>query len=171
MRPSFAVFNPADGVFSNAIVGGYLALKPRISTNGGNLRFGQLGASATLAPVGSSMLNPITLIVLRGIPSQVFNAIVPRIAVVMAALHFWRARPNKSGQHQCVRLRNFDFVVSPKAHKGPVLLSVERVGLDLARFCGAHVSMIRNLVQTFVPNNRQPSFHVYPLMLHTGIIA
>ena len=171
MRPPLAVFNSADGAFSNAIVGGYLALKPRISTNGGNLRFGQLGTSATLAPVRSSMLGTVALIAFWRIPTQVFKAIVPRVAIVVAALQANGSKANKSSQNQRMRFKDFDFVVFPQAHERAIVLLVKRICFDLARFYGANVSMIRNFIDFFKTNYRQPTFHKSPLMLHMGIVA
>ena len=116
------------------------------------------------------MFNTIKLVIARGIPTQIFQTIVPRIAVIVAALHSLWAWANKRGQHQCVWAHNSLFVVFPKIHKGPRIINMLGISLYAPRFDGAYAAMIRNFVQTFKSNGRFPVFHKNSHGMTIGIL-
>ena len=171
MTPSFSSFNATNGVLLNAVVGCNFALQSIIGKDCVNLRFGQFGRRTTLATIGGAMLNTIQLIVARGIPSQVFKAIVPRIAVVVTALHALWPRPDKSSQHKRMRAHNLLFSCFPQIHERARIVNVARIRFNFLRFCRTNLSKIRNFVQAFKSNDRFPVFHVDPHSATIGMIA
>ena len=171
MRPPFTRFDSADSVLANTIIGCNFALKPRIGANGAHLRFGQFGRRASLSSIGSAVFNAIKLVVSGRVPTKIAQMVIPRISVVMAALHAFRPWANKSGQNQCVWLKNLNFVVFPQPNKRAIFLFIKRVSFFAPRSNGSQSPSVRDLINTFVPNNSFPSFHVFPRRLHMGILA
>lgn len=100
---------------------------------------------------------------LLGIPSQVFNAIIASIAIVVTSLHSWRARTDKGGKnkamdrlvvHLPVSTNNYDkeatvLVVYPSAQLKPCIASASmstslKTGKQRAIGSGAVVRIPRN---------------------------
>ena len=171
MIPAFARFDATNGVFPNAIVCCYLSLQPRISKNGAHLRFGKFGSSATLSTIGSSMFGAVKLIVARRIPSQIIKSIVKRISVIVTSLHAFWARTNECFKYGFMRVNDANFVVSPKTNKWSAFLLIVRVSLQFACAWITNAAFCRYLVQTFISNNRKPSFHKTSHLLLMGILA
>ena len=170
VAPSLPRFDATNGVFPNTILRSNFALKPRIGTNSQYLRLGQFRRSASLSAIRGAMFNAIQLIVARGVPTQIFKAVIPRVTVVMTALHSLRARANKSRQHQRVWAHNFLFAIFPQIHKWPRVIDVFGICLNSPSFNGTYAAMIRNLVQPLKSNNGFPVFHKNPLGMTMGML-
>lgn len=171
MRPSLARLDAADGVFSDTVFRSNFALKARVGADGAYLRFRQFGSGASFPAIRCAVLDAVKLIVSRRVPSQIFQSVVPRIAVVVAALHPNRARPNKGSQHQCMRAHDFLFAITPQIHKRARVVDVFRVSLDSVRFRRTNLPGVRHFVQALKSNNCFPVLHDYPRSADMGIIA
>ncbi len=170
VAPSLPRFDAADGVFSDTIFRSNFALKPRIGANSQYLRLGQFRRSASLSAIGGAMFNAIQLIVARCVPTQIFKAIIKGIAIVVASLHAWWPRADKSLKHRFVRINDAKFVVSPQPDKRATFLPIMRVRLNFAGTHIANTPSIRNLVHPFVTNNVFPRFHTSSHLSYMGML-
>ena len=159
MRPSFAGLNATNGVFANAIFSRYFPLKSRVCFNGPRLSFRQFGRGTSFSAIGSAMLDAIKLIVARSIPTQVFEAIVKRIAIVMTRFHALWTHTNESLQNGFVRINNAKFVVTPKTNKRASFRSIMRKLFDMPSLNVSNATGIRHFVCRFVSDYRLPRFH------------
>ena len=171
MRPSNSIFNSANLVLCNSIFNGNFTLKSGIKTNSKDLRFSQFSACTTFSSVGSSMFSSIKLIAFCSIPPQIFKTIIPRITIIVATLKTFWPYPNKSSQNQCVGSNNKGFSIFRNIHKRAVIFFIKCVFFYAPSFYRFNISIIRNYIKTFKSNNRQPIFHLNPLMSDTGIIT
>lgn len=158
--PTFSTFDPAYSAFPNAVISGNQALKPRVCADGSHLFQRQLCGGAAFSAIGSAVQNAVCLIGSGSVPPKVRNVIVPRVAVIMAALHALGSWANKSLQNKRVWPYNFNLVVSPQSKKRAGVRYVAGNRLDFTGFHGANATMIRNLVKTFKTYDGKPIFHV-----------
>lgn len=170
MSPSFAGLNSADGVGQHAIVRRDVFLQSCVGPYGRNLFFSELGRSTPFPAVASAVFSAVSLVRCCGVPTQIGNVIIKRIAVIVAALQPLRSGANESCQNKSVRLKNFNFVVTPKADKRAVKFLVCGKFFNLASFQSAQSAMVRNLVKVFIPDNWQPAFHTAQYGINWGVL-
>tara|TARA_R110000868_G_scaffold102701_2_gene283015 strand:+ start:4692 stop:5207 length:516 start_codon:yes stop_codon:yes gene_type:complete len=159
VSPSFAGFYPTYGARENAIVCGNLALQSLVGSNGSNLFQRQFRRPATFASVRCAVAYFVGVVVLRCVPSKVAQGVIGWVAVVMASLSSVWAWAYKCLQNYLMRPLCFGFVISPEQNKRPSVTFYDGEFLSFAGNCIAKVPKVGNLVNAFITNNGEPSFH------------
>ena len=170
MRPSFAAFYSANGVFFYTIISRYLLLQASIFSYCSNLILSKFCSSTSFASIRSSMFYSVKLIVSRSIPSKIVNMIIARISIVMTSFKSFLTFSNKCSQYQRMRFANFDFIKFPQSNIRSIVYFRFCWDFDFPSFNGFYVSKIRNFIKTFKPNNRKPNFHSFAHMYNMGIL-
>ncbi|CAB4219447.1 hypothetical protein UFOVP1619_48 [uncultured Caudovirales phage] len=159
MTPTHPAFDPANMGLFDAIIGGNQDLKPAVGSDCNDLRLGQFGVPAPLASVRGAMRDPVRLVTLRRVPSQVADMVVLWISVVVASLHAIGARANKSFQHQGVRLANFLLAILPQSQKWPLIRIADCDGFYFVCLSVFYSSKIGHFINALVAYNIAPIFH------------
>lgn len=159
MRPQLPTLDPADGAITNAVVSRNQPLQPRVFADRINLGLCQFVCTASFATVSRAVQYLVGMVVLTGIPTKIADVIVPRVAVIVAALHAFWAWRNECSQDKGVGLEYLALVCDPQSKKRAAIYFVRALGLDFPSGCGPHSAMIRDFVKTFVPDDCFPVFH------------
>lgn len=171
MRPTLPTLDARNGVLPNAIIDCNFSLQSGVGTNGKNLFRGKLCRSALFASIAGAMLYSVSLICSSGIPAKIGNMVICWIAVIVAALMFWRGIAKKGDGNKARYTHQFGFVVFPQKNRMPAIFFAWRRPFDVLGFYCADIPMIRNLVNPLESSYRLPKFiHLRPHMLCTGII-
>jgi len=159
MFPSFPRFYSAYVSGTNAVVCGNFSLKACVYADRSHLFECKFRAAAPFASVACAMLYAVGLIAGRGIPPQVVQGVICWVTVVMTSLGSVWAWAYKCLQNHLMRPFRPGFVISPEQNERPSVTFYDGEFLSLAGNCIAKVSKIGNLVNAFIPNNGEPSFH------------
>lgn len=99
MCPSFSCTDEGNSgtvnskFFGNVRLRGFLTFKPK---NLINITILEYRAAITLATAGCSVLDSISMVIFRGIPSKIINVVIGSITIIMAPLHIIKTWSSKS---------------------------------------------------------------------------
>lgn len=158
--------------FSYSIFSRNDTLEPLVSADCQYLGGGQFSRSAPLSSVGSAVLNAIPLIVAWRVPSKIGKMVIGCVSIVMASFHTNRAWPQESSHYKSVNLEKSVFVLPPKKQVKSLIPFVGGRFFDFPSLYGTHLTKIRNLINSFIPNNRKPFLcHSIPQRGDMGSLA
>jgi len=170
VSPAFSRFNAANGVLKNAVVNRYFALQSVVFAYFFDLLQSKFRSAATFTSVCRAVAYSVSLVVFWCVPAKIFEAVILRISVVMAAFFPSWPLADKRFQDQRVRFSVFGLVVSPKKQKNTPVLFVKREFLELSAKFRPDVPTVRNLINTFKTHYVAPFFHSFSHTYPTGIL-
>lgn len=162
MSPSFAALYARDGIGRDAIFCGDIGLQSVVCANSQHVGLAQFGGGASGAAIRCAMVNAVSLICRACVPSQIFEAVVRRIAVVVAALHSFRGRPNEGKHDGAVNSHHLGLVVLPQKRSASTAAGILKNLLQGARIGTPDLAEVRDFIEPFKARNSAPDF----LMLH-----
>ena len=165
MTPTLARFDSRDNAIANSIVRSYFALKSRVCAYRKHLFSGELRSSAAFTSVRSAMDCAVHLVAGRGVPSQITNMVVRRVAIVVAAFVPLRRGAYKREKHQAMHFHQTAFSVFPQHYADAVQRFLSLGGDVFARPGRTNPPMVGHLIEPFVPNYWKP-FFVHGLTYH-----
>lgn len=163
MTPANSTFYSANMTTQNPIICGYLPLKTSIRPNSFNLFFGEFCIPAAFTSIACPVFYAISLICGSSVPPQIAQDVIFWIAVVMAALILFRWRANKRKKNKPMHFGALLSIVFPKLNCQPPIFSIFRKGFHLPALNRSNSSVVRNFINSFVSNYREPIFHNVPL--------
>jgi hypothetical protein len=174
MAPTHSQFYMAYACITNAIIGGDFGVHSLILSYINNIGFGEDGTTIALSISESAMIFSVYLVALVGVPTKIRKMIVGFISVVMASLHPFGTRTNKSQKNKTMNLkRSHNSVFAEmdihvllaciKWSEDSFVSLVSRRINSIKGFCSAKIA---DLVDAFIPRNIFPDFFHVP-----GIIA
>lgn len=159
MTPAHAMLNPTDDTLGNAIVSRNLFLLSRVIAYCDCLFGSQFSGPALLASIRRAVLYAIHLIGACRVPSQISQAVIKRVAIVMAGLlsSFWRT--NKGEKYEPMDADVFLAIVFPKQHEGSIKPSISCGLFYSPRQDCPDATKIGNVIKPLIANNGSPLFH------------
>ena len=157
-------FNRTHSRGRDAVFFGYFFMPSRITKYLQCDFLGKNGSRTGFAFSLGSMLDGICVIFLTGSPPKVFNAVVPRIAIVMKAHLPFCGRPLEGEQYQLVRGKHFPLSALPKLKKRAPGFGTSRLH---KKADSSYISKVRYLVKALITGDRKPCFHTES-MAHKG---
>ena len=159
MSPSNLTFNSTDSGLLDSIFISDFSLQSHIVAYFSNLLCGQFSKPILFSASRCSVLEPVSLIGSRSVPSKISQVVISGVSIVVAAfVSFWW-RSGKSHDDKPVDTAHFRSVVFPEKKIRPFVILGSGLYLQLAGFQRTNFAEIGHFVKALKTNNRLPIFH------------
>jgi len=174
MRPTFLTFNSAYLALLNAIFGSNFFLQSLVQKNSFYLGLSKFCGGTSFSAIRCSMQNSISLIICRGVPTQIFKNIILGIAIIVTTFLSGFRVAFKCPQNKSANATKFVFIFPPKKYRWTPIFFINCRFFEFASFYVTNSTLIRYFIAIFKSRNRHPNFYSHgniPVTLDMGIVA